>query len=357
VPGSLVAVIVGIVATYAFDLDRHGVAIVGHIPSGRPHLGLPAVPAARDYLTLAGPAIGVLLVGFAEGLGTAKTYAARAGYAIAPKRELAGMGAANIGAGLASGMVVNGGMSTTAVNGGAGARTQVAGLSCALLTIITLLFLTGLLEKLPAPTLAAIVIAAVIKLVDLATLRRLYRVYRRQLGTIYAAAAWADLAGSIVAMLGVLIFGTLPGLVIGIGVSIVLLLYRTYRPHVATLGQHDHTWVDLHRDPDARPAPGVAVLRVESGLHFANADAVRTALQSAAIGHHAVVLDGESTPSVDVTASDMLVQLSSSLRRSGVRFAVARDIGQVRDVLDPDLETYSTVDNAVEALTARPVQA
>jgi high affinity sulfate transporter 1 len=355
-PGSLVAVIVAILATYAFDLDRHGVAIVGPFPTGRPHLGLPPAPAAKDYLSLAGPAIGVVLVGFAQGLGAAKTYAARAGYTIAPNRELLGMGAANISAGLASGMVVNGSRSTTAVNGGAGARTQVSGLTCASLTIITLLYLTGLFEKLPEPTLAAIVIAAVIELVDRAALRRLYRVYTRGLGTIYGPAARADFAGAIVAMLGVVAFGALPGLVIGIGVSILLLLYRTSRPHVATLGRHEHTWVDLDRHPDARPAPGVTVLRVESGLHFANADAIRTALQRAAIGHHAVVLDGQTTPSVDVTATVMLLQLSTSLRRSGVRFAVARDIGQVRDVVERDLETHSTVDNAVEALTARPVR-
>jgi MFS superfamily sulfate permease-like transporter len=339
---------VGILASYLFDLDRHGVAIVGPIAGGLPHLGLPAVGPAKDYLSLAGPAIGVLLIGFAEGLGAAKTYAARAGYDIAPNRELLGLGAANLGAGLASGMVVNGSLSKTAVNGGAGARTQVSGLTCAALTIVTLLLLTGLFEQLPEPTLAAVVIAAVVDLVDFASLRRLYGVYTRQLG------ARADFGAAVAALLGVLIFGPLPGLVIAIGASIVLLLYRSSRPHVAVLGRHQRTWVDLARHPDAVTVPGVTVLRVESGLYFANADAVQAAVRAAAVGRHAVVLDGQTTASVDVTASDMLVEVATSLQRKGVRFAIARDIGQVRDVLSPALEEYSTVDAAVKAVSTLP---
>src|SRR6202012_5639918 len=118
-----------------------------------------------------------MLVGFAEGLGAAKTYAARNGYQVSPNRELIGLGTANLAAGLSSGMVVNGSLSKTAGNGSAGAKTQLSGLFVAGLTIITLLLLTGLFEKLPEATLAAIVIAAVIELVDISSLRHLYGVY------------------------------------------------------------------------------------------------------------------------------------------------------------------------------------
>ena len=128
-----------------------------------------------------------MLVGFAEGLGAAKTYATRAHYEVDANRELLGLGAANVGSGLASGMVVNGSLSKTAVNGSAGARSQVSGLVVAVLTVITLLFLTGLFESLPEATLAAVVIAAVIELVDIAALREFYRLYSRQLGRIYGA--------------------------------------------------------------------------------------------------------------------------------------------------------------------------
>ncbi len=175
VPGSLVVALAGIGLVAALDLADRGLDIVGTIESGLPSLGLPDV-TGDQFVDLLGGAIGVMLVGFAEGLGAAKTYAARAGYDVDPNRELFGLGAANLGAGLASGMVVNGSLSKTAVNGSAGARTQVSGMTAGVLTFVTLLFLTGLFEQLPEATLAAIVIAAVIELVDIASLRRLWRV-------------------------------------------------------------------------------------------------------------------------------------------------------------------------------------
>ncbi|HZA00359.1 MAG TPA: SulP family inorganic anion transporter, partial [Acidimicrobiales bacterium] len=174
VPASLVAVVLGVLAVTLFDLDDRGVDIVGNIDSGLPSLGLPDV-AARDYGLLASGAVGVMLVGFAEGLGAAKTYAARAHYEIDANRELIGLGAANTASGVSSGMVVNGSLSKTAVNGGAGARSQVSGLVVAGLTIVTLLVLTGLFEDLPEATLAAVVIAAVVELVDIAALAELWR--------------------------------------------------------------------------------------------------------------------------------------------------------------------------------------
>ncbi len=167
VPASLVAVAVGVLAVKLFDLADDGVSIVGQIDAGLPSLGLPDSPRS-DWLAVAGSSVGVVLIGFAEGLGAAKTYAARDGYEIDANRELLGLGGANLAAGLSSGMVVNGSLSKTAVNGGAGAKTQASGLFVAALTIVTLLFLTGLFEDLPEATLAAVVIAAVIELVDIA---------------------------------------------------------------------------------------------------------------------------------------------------------------------------------------------
>ena len=142
---------------------------------------------------------------------------------------------------------------------------------------MTLLFLTGLFEDLPEATLAAIVIAAVIELVDIAALRRLYRVYTRTLGAIYGIAARPDFIAAVAAMLGVLVFDTLPGLFIGIGVALLLLLYRASRPNVAELGElpTPGEYGDLDRHPEATRLAGVVVLRVESGLFFANADPVR----------------------------------------------------------------------------------
>ena len=300
VPGSLVAVLVGIAAVGLLDLDAHGVEIVGQIDSGLPALGTPDV-AAADYLGLAPAAAAVMLVGFAEGLGAAKTYAARHHYEVDANRELLGLGAANLGSGLSRGMVVNGSLSKTAVNGSAGARSQVSGLVVAALTILTLLFLTGL-------------------------------------------------------------FDTLPGLFIGIVVSLLLLLYRASRPHVAVLGQVPGTpgqYGDIQRHPENELEPGIALLRVEGGLFFANADTVRAAVRAHAAepGTRAVVLDAETAPFIDVSAARMLVQLTDDLRRLGVELVLTRSVGQVRDVLRrADTAAtlppaYPTVQAAVEALS------
>jgi SulP family sulfate permease len=360
VPGSLVAVLLGIAAVAVLDLDAHGVAIVGQIDSGLPALGPPDV-AASDYLKLAAAAAGVMLVGFAEGLGAAKTYAARHHYEVDANRELLGLGVANLGSGLSSGMVVNGSLSKTAVNGGAGARSQVSGLVVAGLTILTLLFLTGLFESLPQATLAAVVIAAVIELVDIAALTALWRIATRQLRGIYGIAARPDFIAAVAALAGVLVFDTLPGLVIGVVVSLLLLLYRASRPHVAVLGQvpgMPGQYGDVLRHPENEQPPGVALLRVEGGLFFANADTVRDAVRAhaAAPGTRAVVLDAETAPFIDVSAARMLIQLTGDLRREGVELVIARDVGQVRDVLrraetDATLpRAYPSVRAAVEAV-------
>lgn len=354
VPGSLLVVLLGITAVALFGLDDRGIDIVGHIDAGLPSMGLPSGVGAEDYLDLVGPAVGVLLIGFAEGLGAAKTYAAKAGYTIDANRELAGLGAANLGSGLCSGMVVNGSLSKTAVNGGAGAKSQVSGLVVAALTLVTLLFLTGLFEKLPEATLSAVVIAAVIELVDFSSLAALYRVWTKRLGSIYGHAARADFAAAIAAMFGVLLFDTLPGLIIGIAVSMLLLLYRVSKPHVAALAKDGTRWVDISGHPDLKTLDGVVVVRVEAGMFFANADHVRDQIAGlVTAGTTMVVLDAETSPFIDVSAAQMLAQLRDSLARRNVSFRVARDIGQFRDVLSGadqgalKVDVYPTVSKAL----------
>jgi SulP family sulfate permease len=362
VPSSLVAVAFGVVVVKLFDLDHHGVAIVGHIDRGLPPFGLPDV-SFRDYLHLAGPAVGVMLVGFAEGLGAAKTYAAREHYEVDANRELLGVGAANIASGLSSGMVVNGSLSKTAVNGSAGARTQLSGLTVAALTIVTLLFLTGLFEDLPEATLAAVVIAAVVELVDIDALRQLYRVFTGPVASRFRLAVRPDFVAAVAALLGVLVFDTLPGLFIGIAVSFLLLIYRASTPHVATLGRvpgDPSRYTDVRRNPDNEEIPGVLILRPESGLFFANADYVRkTVLERATEAKpRVVVLDAETMPFVDVTAVTMLRDLAEALHERGVRLVVARDIGAVRDVVErsdggAEVQIYPTVQAAVESAAPR----
>jgi SulP family sulfate permease len=357
VPGSLAVVLAGICAVALWNLDDHGLAIVGTIKSGLPSVGLPDLSLDR-YLDLVGPAVGLLLIGFAEGLGAAKTYAAKEGYDIDTNRELAGLGASNIGSGLMSGMVVNGSLSKTAVNGSAGAKSQVSGLIVAVLTVVTLLFLTGLFEKLPEAVLAAVVIAAVVELVDFASLRRLYQVWSGPLGRIYKYAARTDFIAAVGAMLGVLVFDTLPGLFIGITLSLLTLLYRSSRPHVAVLVREPDSgmWVDVDRHPGEPGDDAVVVLRVEAGLYFANADYVRDRVRASVTDQtRVVILDGETTPFIDVSGASMLVQLVGDLERRHVLLMFAQDVGQVRDVFTKTeadrmgIQVHSTVD---EALTA-----
>jgi high affinity sulfate transporter 1 len=359
VPGSLVAVLLGIAAVSVFDLNQHGVEIIGQIQSGLPSFGLPDV-AAHSYLDLAPAAIGVMLVGFAEALGAGNTYAQKEHYEIDPNRELIGLGAANLGSGLSSGMVVNGSLSKTAVNASSGAKSQLSGLVVALLTVVTLLFLTGLFENLPEATLAAVVIAALIDLVDVPSLVRLYRLHTARLGRIYGFAARPDFISALAALFGVLVFDTLPGLFIGIGVSITLLLYRASQPNIAVLGKVPGTagdYQDVQRNASYEPVPGVAVLRVESGLFFANADSIRkNVLAHAVDGTKAIIIDGETVPFIDVTAAQMLETLAEDLQRDRIELLLARDIGQVRDILKRQeadhpvaIRTYPTVQDAVTA--------
>ena len=357
VPGPLVAVAGAIVAVKAFGLD---VPTVGSIASGLPSLGLPDI-GLGDAGALAAGGIGVMLIAFAEGLGAAKAYAARGDQRIEASTELVALGGANLASGLSSGMVVSGSLSKTAVNASAGARTQLPALIAGGLTVVALLFLTGLFEDLPEATLAAVVIAAVIELVDVPALVELYNAYTRRLGREFGWVARPDFIAAVAALLGVTIFGTLAGLFIGIGVSLLLLIYRASRPHVAVLGRTpgpDGAYRDIDRHHDARPPDGIVVVRIESGLYFANADNVRSRILDIAAAEdvHAVILDAETTPFVDISAARMLVALHKELRDRGVRLLLARVVGQVRDLLectseDRDLTaSYPTIGAAVDAV-------
>jgi SulP family sulfate permease len=366
-PGSLIVVALAVLAATVFDLGGHGLELVGTIQPGLPSVGLPDVSLHR-YLDLVGPAAGVMLVGFAEGLGAAKTYAVKAGYDVDSNRELIGLGAANLGSGLSAGMVVNGSLSKTAVNGNAGAKSQLSGVTAALLTILTLLFLTGLFEQLPETTLAAIVIAAVVELVDIGSLRQLYRVQSGLLDSIYHYASRADFIAAVAALLGVLVFDTLPGLVIGVVASLVLLIARTSRPHVAVLGRVDAPglWVDADRHPQATRPATVLVVRVEAPLFFGSCDFVRERVRKLAAGSgegqaatriKMVVIDAETTPSLDVSSVQMLGQLHDDLERDGVRLALAHGIAQVREVIaraatsEEQPALFATIDDAVASLS------
>ena len=223
-------------------------------------------------------------------------------------------------------MVVNGSLSKTAVNAGAGAKSQLSGLVVAALTVVTLLFLTGLFEKLPEATLAAVVIAALIELVDVPALIALYRLHTAGLRRIYGVAARADFIAAVAALLGVLVFDTLPGLFIGIVVSLLLLLYRASRPHVAVLGAIPGRLGSTPTSTATRRTsrcPASSSCGSKAGSSSPTPTPSRTAFAHArrSRARQAVVLDAETVPFIDVTAATMLAELAAELERDGVRTA------------------------------------
>ena len=359
IPAMLVVVVFGIVVVKVLNLQDHGVHIVGEVPSGLPTFGLPDV-AAKHYLVLGRDALAIMLLSFVEGLAAAKSFAAKNGYEINANRELIGLGAANLGSGFSGGMVVGGSVGKTAVNGGAGARTELSGIVAAVLAVVTLLFLTGLFKYLPEPTLAAIVIAAVVGLVDIPAVREIWGVRGRALIRVYGlpVAARPDFLAAVAALFGVLVFEALPGLFIGLAISLLLLLFRTSRPHLAVLGRIPGTevWADVERHPSAEQAAGVLVVRPEAGLYFVNADAIHHALRTlvAEKDPTAVVLDLEAVPGIDMTAIQMLHLVRAELEVDSIGLYVTRDIAQVRDVLaraEPGLvREFSSVQAAVEEI-------
>ena len=354
----------GIAAVELFDLDEHGVDIVGHIDGGPAAARASRTSALHDVGTLVAGGVAVMLVGFAEGLGAAKTYAAREHYEIDANRELLGLGAANLAAGLSSGMVVNGSLSKTAVNGRRGAQHAAlrAGRRRA----------HGRHAAVPHRPVRAAARGDAGRGRDRGRDRarrhpraaRALPRHRARAGPRYGVAARPDFIAAIAAMLGVLVFDTLPGLFIGIvdvaaaaALPRVAAAHRDARPRAG----HARQYGDIAPPPgEPRRPTGVAVLRVEGGLYFANADAVRDACCRPR--PRRACTRSCSTPRRSRSSTspprEMLDELADDLRRDGVRLLVARDVGQVRDVLgraadDPALQrVYPSVQAAVEAATA-----
>jgi sulfate permease, SulP family len=354
-PGSLIAVIAGIAAVSAFDLATKGVATVGAIPSGLPSIGVPDL-TLDQVLDLAPSCVAVMIVGFAEALGAAR--ADPGGGRLDPNQELLGLGGANVSSGLFGGFVVNGSLSKTAVNQAAGARSQLSGLVAAALVVLTLLFLTGLFEDLPEPVLGAVVVVALVELVDVRSLRRLFGIHGTELRGVLGSAARPDFLAAVAAMVGVLVFDTLPGLFIGIALSFLLLIFRVSSPPVTPLGRVPGTdqFTALERHPANEVPAGVVILRVESGLLFANAQHVRAAIEASLSGDtRAVVVDGETTPYIDVSGAAMLRELRDRLAERGIRLLWARELGSVHEELaqdddDDPIEIFPTVADALAAV-------
>lgn len=310
VPAPLVVVALGIAAVDALGLRAQGVAVVGSIPPGLP---MPALPDASDARVLVTAALGMALMSTIESIGAGRASAAREEPRIDANRELVALGAAAIGAGLMHGYPSSGGLSQTAVNKAAGARTQVSSLVTAGMVVLTLTLLTPLFEALPQAALGAIVLVAVAGLVDVASLRRIGAIRRR------------DLALSLVALVGVLLVGILDGVLVAVAVSLLVLVYQANHPPVELLAREARTglWRAATRAERGETIPGLAVIRTEGTLYFANAqrvgDHVLALIDPLTPPPRVVVFDASVIPDMEVTGLAMLADLNQQLHTRGMQ--------------------------------------
>jgi high affinity sulfate transporter 1 len=331
IPGALVLVVGGLVASWLFDLGAHGVALVGHVPRGLPALKVPPAELLRHHgSTIALAAVALVLIGFSQTAGDARTFAARHHYRIDINQESVAQGMANAGAGLFQGMPVSTSLSASSLNDHSGARTGLASLTSGVIVLLTLVALAPLFSDLPKPVLAALIIEAVVMgMMDVPEMRRLARVAR------------FDFMIAVFALVATLLFGVLAGVLIGIGLSLVWLISVATRPRMPLLGQEAGTQVfrELDDYPADRQYPGVVVLRLDGGLFFATSDALEDRIREVALstpGITGIVLDCEGIDFIDSQGAAKLREILDLADHAGVTLRLARLKPSVRELLQRD---------------------
>jgi high affinity sulfate transporter 1 len=348
-PGVLLAVVLSILAAAVFDLADRGVDVVGVLPQGLPPFTVPDVTLSDLGLLVAG-ALGIALVSLTDTISTASSFAARAGEEVDGQREMVGIGAANLAAGLFQGFPVSTSGSRTAVAEQAGAKSQVTGLVGAGAIVLILLLVPGLLRDLPQPTLAAVVMTASISLADLPATMRLYRVRR------------SEFLLSVAAFLGVVLLGVLPGIALAVALSIGNVFHRAWWPYQAVLGRVPGLagFHDVRSYPDAERLPGCVTFRFDAPLFFANARTFREQIRALARSEPPpswIIIASEPITDVDTTAADMLHDLREALDARGVSLVFAEMKDPIRAKIDrygltrvigPD-QFFPTIREAIEA--------
>lgn len=353
-PVALAVVALAISLATALGLPAIGVPVTGNIPQGLPALAGPAL-RLRDVEGIMPLAAGCLLLAYIEGVSAARTFAAKHGYELDPRQEFLGIGAANLGAALGQGYPVAGGLSQSAVNDKAGARTPLALVAASITLALCLLFLTDLLENLPKAVLAAVVLTAILGLFDFRALLHMWRVSR------------IDFYAATTAIMGVLLFGILQGILLAALVSILLLLARASQPHVAFLGRIPGTnsYSDLARHPENEPLGNVIAFRPEASLLYVNAGSVLEIVMASVLTDQskirAVVCDLSASPYLDLAGARILHMLYDQLAARGISLQIVGARGRVRDLLRADgiagkvrgLERAVSLDDAINAARKR----
>ncbi len=325
-PAALAVVVGSIVAVELLDLESRGVRVVGDIPDSLPAFGLPDLGGSL-MADLAVAAIVITMVGFMESFAVAKVYARKHRDELDANRELIGLGAANVTSGLFGGYPVTGGFSRTAVNDAAGARTPLASVVTAALVLATIVFLTPLLSSLPNAALGAVIVVAVVGLVDVGEMRHILRVKR------------SDGIGMGVAFVGTLALGIELGIAVAVVASMLVVFARMSRPHTAVLGHVPQTtsYRNVDRFDDVVTLPGIRIVRIDAALSFANATKAKALLiaEGAKLDRdpRALIVDASGINDLDATGAEMLRELLPDLADRGVEVHLSDLKGPVRDVL------------------------
>jgi sulfate permease, SulP family len=326
-PIALGVVALSIIMVALFALTRFNVTVTGVIPPGLP---VPAMPTVRlrDQEGIVALSTGCMLLAYIEGVAAARAFATKHRETIDTRRELLGLAAANIATAAFGGYPVAGGLSQTAVNEGAGARSRLSLVFASLTLALCLLFFTTLLTNLPKAVLAAVVLMAVAGLIDLPALARMWRASR------------VDFINALAALVGVLLLGILEGILLAALISVVLLLALASTPHVAFLGRIPGTaqYSDMQRHPENEPLAGVLAFRPEASLLYLNCEHVMTQvlaqLEAAAVdGIRNVVCDLSASATIDLAGARMLGEMYENLSRRGIGLTVTNAHGRVRDLL------------------------
>ena len=350
VPWGLVVVIGGLVVAKFVDFPAAGIAEIGKVPSGLPGLAIPDL-SVGDMGGLLASGAALAMVGLAESLSAARLFASQNGYHVDANRELIGTGAANVAAGFSGGIGVGGSLSKTAAADNSGGRSPLTSLATMGLVVVVVLFFAPSLGGLPKVVLSAVVVHAVWPLMDLNALAR-YRSIRRN-----------DFVGALAALVGVLVLGTLYGLLAAIAQSILGLIYRTSRIEVDVLGKvrsEKAAWGSVDRNPKNPTVNGIMVLRLTKPLFWVNAAAavelITTEIE-AEPDTEAVIINMEATNQLDTTSADALGELIGHLHRHGIDVHLVRVIyptrqvleaSGVHDILGPD-HMWRTISQGVKA--------
>jgi len=325
-PAPLVGVCGGIAMMMVLDSEKWHVARLGTVPAGFPWPRLTS-SFFVDALELVPDAAGIALISFCSTMVTAKGFAVRNGYEVDANREFIALGIANVASGLSSGFVIAGADSRTAINDLSGGRSQLSGVLAAIVMALVLMLLTAPLAYIPYASLGAVLILAGASLFDLQVLKRIWSVSR------------VEFALSVLATLGVATIGVLPGIVLTIVLSLMLLLSRASRPHDAILGRipGQEGLTDISEDSQAQTISGLVIYRFDASLLFFNADyfksRVREVTGQTNEALHFFIFDMESVNGIDVTGLDALEDTRSELAARGIAFAVARVKAEVRDAM------------------------